>query len=140
MEKERDFVAITTRRAPNQKFHSGVLNLLLRGPGIAVGMAHQQCLPQQLWKYRGICESDRQSRHYADELMRPVFLKKVARTFRPARDVVNGFANSSKPAVAVIKVRGKAGVEEIKGWREQSYHAIPYGGNRATLVERIAQW
>src|SRR5436190_5757014 len=38
-----------------------------------------------------------------------------------------------------MKVRGKAGVEEIKGGREQIVITeIPYNVNRATLVERIA--
>ena len=37
-------------------------------------------------------------------------------------------------------MRGKAGVEELKGGREQIVITqIPYGVNRATLVERIAQ-
>src|SRR5205814_8268689 len=39
-----------------------------------------------------------------------------------------------------VKVRGKAGVEELKGGREQIVVTeIPYNVNRATLVERIAQ-
>src|SRR5947208_2472923 len=39
-----------------------------------------------------------------------------------------------------MKVRGKAGVEELKGNREQIVVTeIPYNVNRATLVERIAQ-
>ena len=39
-----------------------------------------------------------------------------------------------------MKVRGKAGVEELKGDREQIVITeIPYNVNRATLVERIAQ-
>src|SRR5467141_1781844 len=39
-----------------------------------------------------------------------------------------------------MKVRGKAGVEEIKGGREQIVITeIPYNVNRATLVERIAE-
>jgi len=39
-----------------------------------------------------------------------------------------------------IKVRGKAGVEEIKGGREQIVITeIPYNVNRAVLVERIAE-
>src|SRR5437867_8792566 len=39
-----------------------------------------------------------------------------------------------------MKVRGKAGVEELKGAREQIVITeIPYGVNRATLVERIAE-
>jgi len=39
-----------------------------------------------------------------------------------------------------VKVRGKAGVEEIKGGREQIVITeIPYNVNRAAFVERIAQ-
>jgi DNA gyrase subunit A len=39
-----------------------------------------------------------------------------------------------------VKVRGKAGVEEIKGGREQVVITeIPYNVNRAAFVERIAQ-
>src|SRR5437763_16539793 len=39
-----------------------------------------------------------------------------------------------------MKVRGKAGVEEIKGGKEQIVITeIPYGVNRATLVERVAE-
>src|SRR5437660_12425564 len=39
-----------------------------------------------------------------------------------------------------MKVRGKAGVEELKGNREQIVITeIPYNVNRATLDERIAQ-
>src|SRR5438128_12155616 len=39
-----------------------------------------------------------------------------------------------------MKVRGKAGVEEIKGGREQIVITeIPFNVNRASLVERIAE-
>ena len=39
-----------------------------------------------------------------------------------------------------VKVRGRAGVEELKGGREQIVITeIPYNVNRATLVERIAE-
>jgi DNA gyrase subunit A len=39
-----------------------------------------------------------------------------------------------------VKVRGRAGVEELKGGREQIVITeIPYGVNRKTLVERIAE-
>ena len=38
-----------------------------------------------------------------------------------------------------MKVRGKAGVEEIKGGKDQIVITeIPFNVNRATLVERIA--
>src|SRR5437867_12257121 len=39
-----------------------------------------------------------------------------------------------------MKVRGKAGVEEIKGGKEQIVITeIPFNVNRATLVERVAE-
>src|SRR6202043_905181 len=39
-----------------------------------------------------------------------------------------------------MKVRGKAGIEELKGGKEQIVVTeIPYNVNRATLVERIAE-
>ena len=39
-----------------------------------------------------------------------------------------------------VKVRGKVGVEELKGGREQIIITeIPYNVNRAVLVERIAE-
>jgi len=39
-----------------------------------------------------------------------------------------------------VKVRGRAGVEELKGGREQIVITeIPYNVNRATLVERVAE-
>jgi DNA gyrase subunit A len=39
-----------------------------------------------------------------------------------------------------VKVRGRVGVEQLKGGREQIVVTeIPYGVNRATLVERIAE-
>src|SRR5207247_8550578 len=38
-----------------------------------------------------------------------------------------------------LKIRGKVGVEELKGGREQILITeIPYGVNRALLVERVA--
>ena len=52
---------------------------------------------------------------------------------------VNGIRQYFETGRGSIKVRGKAGVEELKGGREQIVITqIPYGVNRATLVERIA--
>src|SRR5207237_10436654 len=40
-----------------------------------------------------------------------------------------------------MKVRGKAGVEELKGGKEQIVVIeIPYNMNRDTQVERVAEW
>src|SRR4026209_433327 len=52
----------------------------------------------------------------------------------------NGIRQYLETGRGSVKVRGKAGVEELKGGREQIVITeIPYGVNRATLVERIAQ-
>src|SRR5437879_7088837 len=53
---------------------------------------------------------------------------------------INGIRQYVENGRGSMKVRGKAGVEELKGGREQIVITeIPYGVNRATLVERIAQ-
>src|SRR5437879_188597 len=53
---------------------------------------------------------------------------------------INGIRQYFETGRGSMKVRGKAGVEELKGGREQIVITeIPYGVNRATLVERIAQ-
>ena len=53
---------------------------------------------------------------------------------------VSGIRQYFETGRGSMKVRGKAGVEELKGGREQIVITqIPYGVNRATLVERIAQ-
>src|SRR2546428_4427672 len=50
-----------------------------------------------------------------------------------------GVRQSRETGRGSMKVRGKAGVEEIKGGKEQIVITeIPYNVNRATLVERIA--
>ncbi|HEY4281552.1 MAG TPA: DNA gyrase subunit A, partial [Chthoniobacterales bacterium] len=53
---------------------------------------------------------------------------------------VSGVKHYLETGRGSMKVRGKAGIEEIKGGREQIVITeIPYNVNRATLVERIAQ-
>ncbi|ALJ56582.1 DNA gyrase subunit A [Candidatus Xiphinematobacter sp. Idaho Grape] len=52
----------------------------------------------------------------------------------------SGIRQYFKTGRGSVKVRGKAGVEEIKGGREQIVITeIPYNVNRAAFVERIAQ-
>jgi DNA gyrase subunit A len=52
---------------------------------------------------------------------------------------VSGIRQYFETGRGSVKVRGRAGVEEIKGGREQIVITeIPYNVNRATLVERIA--
>src|SRR5437762_11350649 len=53
---------------------------------------------------------------------------------------VNGIRQYTQTGRGSIKVRGKAGIEELKGGREQIVITeIPYNVNRAVLVERIAE-
>src|SRR5690348_637090 len=52
---------------------------------------------------------------------------------------VSGIKQYLETGRGSMKVRGKAGIEELKGGKEQIVITeIPYGVNRATLVERIA--
>jgi DNA gyrase subunit A len=52
---------------------------------------------------------------------------------------VSGIKQYLETGRGSMKVRGKAGIEELKGGREQIVITeIPYNVNRATLVERIA--
>src|SRR5437867_13187759 len=52
---------------------------------------------------------------------------------------VSGIKQYLETGRGSMKVRGKAGIEELKGGKEQIVITeIPYNVNRATLVERIA--
>src|SRR5437899_10005000 len=52
---------------------------------------------------------------------------------------VSGIKQYLETGRGSMKVRGKAGIEELKGGREQIVITeIPYNVNRATLVQRIA--
>src|SRR5205809_522897 len=120
-------------------FPAAFPNLLVNGgTGIAVGMA-TNIPPHNLTEViDGICEQIDNPDITLDELMQHV----KGPDFPTGCMVcgVNGIRQYFETGRGSMKVRGKAGVEELKGGREQIVITqIPYGVNRATLVERIAQ-
>jgi DNA gyrase subunit A len=127
-----------TRTEPTV-FPAAFPNLLVNGgTGIAVGMA-TNIPPHNLSEViDGICAQIDNPEITLDELM-----KHVKGPDFPTGCVicgVNGIRQYFETGRGSMKVRGKAGVEELKGGREQIVITeIPYGVNRATLVERIAQ-
>src|SRR6266576_1095205 len=135
-----DFVPNYDERLTEPKvFPAAFPNLLVNGgTGIAVGMA-TNIPPQNLGEIiDGICEQIDNPDITLDELMRHV----KGPDFPTGCVIcgVNGIRQYFETGRGSIKVRGKAGVEELKGGREQIVITqIPYGVNRATLVERIAQ-
>ncbi|MGH7981784.1 MAG: DNA gyrase subunit A [Candidatus Udaeobacter sp.] len=141
MEKDTvDFVPNydETRTEPTV-FPAAFPNLLVNGgTGIAVGMA-TNIPPHNLAEViDGICAQIDNPDITLDELM-----KHVNGPDFPTGCVIcgsNGIRQYFETGRGSMKVRGKAGVEELKGGREQIVITeIPYGVNRATLVERIAQ-
>src|SRR5437667_939428 len=141
MEKDTvDFVPNydETRTEPTV-FPAAFPNLLVNGgTGIAVGMA-TNIPPHNLTEaIDGICAQIDDPDITLDELM-----KHVKGPDFPTGCVlcrVGGIRQYFENGRGSMKVRGKAGVEELKGGREQIVITqIPYGVNRATLVERIAQ-
>jgi len=141
MEKDTvDFVPNydETRTEPTV-FPAAFPNLLVNGgTGIAVGMA-TNIPPHNLAEViDGICAQIDDPDITLDELM-----KHVKGPDFPTGCVIcgsNGIRQYFETGRGSMKVRGKAGVEELKGGREQIVITeIPYGVNRATLVERIAQ-
>ena len=141
MEKDTvDFVPNydETRTEP-KVFPAAFPNLLVNGgTGIAVGMATNIPPHNLVEVIDGICEQIDNPDITLDELM-----QHVRGPDFPTGCVicgVNGIRQYFETGRGSIKVRGKAGVEELKGGREQIVITqIPYGVNRATLVERIAQ-
>ncbi|HEY4258335.1 MAG TPA: DNA gyrase subunit A [Candidatus Udaeobacter sp.] len=127
-----------TRTEPTV-FPAAFPNLLVNGgTGIAVGMA-TNIPPHNLAEViDGICAQIDNPDITLDELM-----KHVNGPDFPTGCVIcgsNGIRQYFETGRGSMKVRGKAGVEELKGGREQIVITeIPYGVNRATLVERIAQ-
>src|SRR6266568_1587208 len=120
-------------------FPAAFPNLLVNGgTGIAVGMA-TNIPPHNLTEViDGICEQIDNPDITLDELMQHV----KGPDFPTGCMIcgVNGIRQYFETGRGSMKVRGKAGVEELKGGREQIVITqIPYGVNRATLVERIAQ-
>src|SRR6186713_2191134 len=127
-----------TRTEPTV-FPSAFPNLLVNGgTGIAVGMA-TNIPPHNLGEViDGICAQIDDPDIDLDGLM-----KFVKGPDFPTGCAILGFAGIRQyleTGRGSLKVRGKAGVEELKGNREQIVITeIPYNVNRATLVERIAQ-
>src|SRR5436305_630604 len=140
MEKDTvDFVPNydETRTEPTV-FPSAFPNLLVNGgTGIAVGMA-TNIPPHNLAEViDGVCAQIDHPDITLDELMKhvkgPVFPTGCAICG------VSGIKQYLETGRGSMKVRGKAGVEEIKGGKDQIVITeIPFNVNRATLVERIA--
>ena len=113
-------------------------NLLVNGgTGIAVGMATNMPPHNLMEVVDGICA----------QIDDPDITVEGLRQFVKGPDFPTGCTICGTASIksytengkGSIKVRGKAGVEEIKGGREQIVITeIPYNVNRATLVERIA--
>src|SRR5213595_3937495 len=126
-----------TRTEPTV-FPSAFPNLLVNGgTGIAVGMA-TNIPPHNLSEViDGICAQIDDPDLTLDELM-----KHVKGPDFPTGCAIYGDAGIKqylKDGRGSMKVRGKAGIEELKGGKEQIVITeIPYNVNRATLVERIA--
>ena len=141
MEKDTvDFVPNydETRTEPTV-FPSAFPNLLVNGgTGIAVGMA-TNIPPHNLGEViDGICAQIDNPDITLDELMEHV----KGPDFPTGCAILgmNGIRQYLGTGRGSMKVRGKAGIEELKGNREQIVITeIPYNVNRATLVERIAQ-
>jgi DNA gyrase subunit A len=135
-----DFVANydETRTEPTV-FPAAFPNLLVNGgTGIAVGMATNIPPHNLVEVIDGICAQIDNPDITLDELM-----KHVKGPDFPTGCMIcgmGGIRQYFETGRGSMKVRGKAGVEELKGGREQIVITqIPYGVNRATLVERIAQ-
>jgi DNA gyrase subunit A len=126
-----------TRTEPTV-FPAAFPNLLVNGgTGIAVGMA-TNIPPHNLGEViDGICAQIDDSEITPEELM-----KHVKGPDFPTGCVICGMSGIKQyleTGRGSMKVRGKAGIEELKGGREQIVITeIPYNVNRATLVERIA--
>jgi len=141
MEKDTvDFVPNydETRTEPTV-FPSAFPNLLVNGgTGIAVGMA-TNIPPHNLGEViDGICAQIDDPDITLDQLRE--FVKGPDFPTGCAILGVAGIRQYLETGHGSMKVRGKAGVEELKGNREQIVITeIPYNVNRATLVERIAQ-
>ena len=126
-----------TRTEPTV-FPAAFPNLLVNGgTGIAVGMA-TNIPPHNLNEViDGICAQIDDPDITLDELMKHV--KGPDFPTGCAICGISGIKQYLETGRGSMKVRGKAGVEELKGGREQIVITeIPYNVNRATLVERIA--
>jgi DNA gyrase subunit A len=127
-----------TRQEPTV-FPAAFPNLLVNGgTGIAVGMA-TNIPPHNLSEcIEGICAQIDNPDITLDELM-----QHVKGPDFPTGCILQGTAGIRsyfETGRGAVRVRGKAGVEELKGGREQIIITeIPYNVNRAELVKRIAE-
>ena len=140
MEKDTvDFVPNYDERLTEPTvFPAAFPNMLVNGgTGIAVGMATNMP-PHNLGEViDGICAQIDDPEITVDGLMKHV--KGPDFPTGCAICGVSGVRQYIETGRGSMKVRGKAGVEELKGNREQIVITeIPYNVNRATLVERIA--
>src|SRR6202790_3226225 len=119
-------------------FPAAFPNLLVNGgTGIAVGMATNMPPHNLVEIIDGICAQIDNPQITLEELMK--FVKGPDFPTGCAICGVSGVKQYLETGRGSMKVRGKAGVEEIKGGKEQIVITeIPYNVNRATLVERIA--
>jgi len=127
-----------TRTEPTV-FPAAFPNLLVNGgTGIAVGMA-TNIPPHNLGEViDGICAQIDDPDIDVNGLMK--FVKGPDFPTGCAICGISGIRQYIESGRGSMKVRGKAGVEELKGNREQIVITeIPFNVNRATLVERIAQ-
>src|SRR6202163_554146 len=140
MEKDTvDFVPNydETRTEPTV-FPSAFPNLLVNGgTGIAVGMATNMPPHNLVEVIDGICAQIDDPDITFEELTK--FVKGPDFPTGCAICGVSGVKQYLETGRGSMKVRGKAGIEEIKGGKEQIVITeIPFNVNRATLVERIA--
>ena len=141
MEKETvDFVPNydETRTEPTV-FPAAVPNLLVNGgTGIAVGMA-TNIPPHNLGEViDGICAQIDDPDITIAGLMKHIKGPDFPTGAQVCgMEAVKQYFNTGRGS---LKVRGKAGIEQLKGGREQIVVTeIPYNVNRAVLVERIAE-
>jgi DNA gyrase subunit A len=127
-----------TRTEPTV-FPAAFPNLLVNGgTGIAVGMATNIPPHNLVEVIDGICAQIDDPDITIEALMK--FVKGPDFPTGCAICGLEGIKQYLAGGRGSMKVRGKAGVEELKGGREQIVITeIPYNVNRATLVERIAQ-
>jgi DNA gyrase subunit A len=120
-------------------FPAAFPNLLVNGgTGIAVGMATNMA-PHNLGEViDGICAQIDNPDISVEQLM-----QHIKGPDFPTGCTICGLAGIKQyfeTGRGTVKIRGKVGLEELKGGREQIViTAIPYNVNRALLVERIAE-
>jgi DNA gyrase subunit A len=141
MEKDTvDFVPNYDERLTEPTvFPAAFPNLLINGgTGIAVGMATNMA-PHNLGEViDGICAQIDRPEISIEELM--LHIKGPDFPTGCAIIGLDGIKDYFKTGRGTVRIRGKIGLEEIKGGREQIViTAIPYNVNRAHLVERIAE-